>query len=249
MPFIHRTLMCCALAAPTLLASVGVEAKVVVESNRVIYAEGTKELSVRTQNAGSGPVLVQAWVSEYGARTPPSESNAPFVVLPPVARVDEGKHQAFRLRAIGGDLPADRESVFTFSLAEIPASPVGEAASSAVVNVIFRNRLKLFYRPQSISKLDSASAIDSLRWSVVPQGHGWALQADNNSPFHVSTVRASITVNGRKTEAANVDMLRPYSKQSFPLPGAASASSGTVTFKYINDHGGDVERTMPLTTN
>lgn len=139
--------------------------------------------------------------------------------------------------------------MFTFSLAEIPASPVGEAASSAVVNVIFRNRLKLFYRPQSISKLDSASAIDSLRWSVVPQGHGWALQADNNSPFHVSTVRASITVNGRKTEAANVDMLRPYSKQSFPLPGAASASSGTVTFKYINDHGGDVERTMPLTTN
>uniref|UniRef100_UPI002119265A fimbrial biogenesis chaperone n=1 Tax=Pseudomonas aeruginosa TaxID=287 RepID=UPI002119265A len=113
------------------------------------------------------------WVSEYGARTPPSESNAPFLVLPPVARVDEGKHQAFRLRAIGGDLPADRESVFTFSLAEIPASPVGEAASSAVVNVIFRNRLKLFYRPQSISKLDSASAIDSLRWSVVPQGHGW----------------------------------------------------------------------------
>lgn len=249
MSFIHRSLMFSALAASPFLACFSAQAKVVVESSRVIYAEGTKELSVRMQNTGSGPVLVQAWIGEYGARTSPAESNAPFVILPPVVRVDEGKRQVFRLRALGGDLPVDRESVYTLSLAEVPASPAGDAASSAVLNIVVRNRLKLFYRPQSISKLDAASAIDSLRWSVVPQGQGWALQADNNSPFHVSTVKASVTVNGRRTEASDVDMLRPYSKQVFPLPGAASASTGTITFKYINDHGGVVERTMPLTTN
>ncbi|GMR28333.1 fimbria/pilus periplasmic chaperone [Stenotrophomonas sepilia] len=250
MNFTHRALLCCALAAPSLLAGFNADARVVVEGNRVIYTEGTKELSVRTQNAGKGPVLVQAWVSAYGARTSPADSDAPFVILPPVVRIDEGKHQVFRLRFLGDDLPADRESVFTLNLAEIPASPVGEAASTAVLNIVLRNRLKLFYRPQSISKLHASDAIEGLRWSVVSEGQRWALEAKNDSPFHVSTVSASVTVNGRSTAASNVDMLRPYGAQRFPLPGTFSAaSSGNVTFKYINDHGGVVERTMPLTTH
>ncbi|MEN5388370.1 molecular chaperone [[Pseudomonas] hibiscicola] len=250
MHFSHRTLMCCALAVPGLLAGFSAEAKVVVESSRVIYKEGTRELSVRSQNAGSGPVLVQAWISAYGARTSPAESSAPFVILPPVVRVDAGKHQVFRLRFLGDDLPADRESVFSLNLAEIPASPAGEEASSGVLNIVLRNRLKLFYRPKSISRLDAAGAIDSLRWSLVSEGQGWVLQAKNDSPFHVSTVKASVTVNGRSAAAGSMDMLRPYATHRFPLTGTLSTvSSGSVTFKYINDHGGVVERTMPLTTH
>lgn len=249
MRYNNRMLMHCALTATALLVAPLAGAKVVVESSRVIYPAGAKEVSVRARNAGTGPVLVQAWTSEYGARTSPSDSNAPFAMLPPVVRIDEGKDQVFRLRHVGAELPQDRESAFTLTLAEIPAATTGESKPGGVLNIVIRNRLKLFYRPQSISKLNATSAIDSLRWSVVPQGQGWALQAANNSPFHVSTVRASVTVNGRRTEASDIDMLRPYSNQVFPLPGATSAPTGTVTFKYINDHGGAIDRTMPLTTN
>ncbi|WP_188247483.1 fimbrial biogenesis chaperone [Stenotrophomonas maltophilia] len=249
MRFNNRMLMHCVLAATALLAAPLAEAKIVVESSRVIYPAGAKEISVRAQNAGNGPVLVQAWASEYGARTSPTESNAPFAMLPPVVRIDEGKGQVFRLRYVGADLPQDRESAFTLTLAEIPATEAGDSKPGGVLSIVIRNRLKLFYRPQSISKLNAASAIDMLRWSVVPDGKGWALQAKNDSPFHVSAVRASVTVNGRKTEVDNMEMLRPYTTQVFPLPGAAAASTGTVTFKYINDHGGTVEHTMPLTTN
>lgn len=236
-----------ALMVPALMIGAAAQGRVVVESSRVIYPEGAKEVSVRIENAGSGTSLVQSWISEYGAKTDPSQSASPFVVVPPVVRLDGGKRQVLRLRRLGGDLPQDRESVFTLNVAEIPAGTAGEDKPSAVLNIVVRNRLKLFYRPQSIAKSRPGEAIGKLQWSVVPNGAGWALQARNESPFHVSTVRAEVQVAGKTVEAQGVTMLKPMSTQQFVLPGVTTRpTASTVSFKYINEHGGAVEQTASL---
>ncbi len=239
-----------ALIVPALIIGHAAQARIVVESSRVIVPEDAKDVSVRIENAGKGSSLVQSWVSEYAARTGPDQSSSPFLVLPPVVRLDAGKGQVLRLRRVGGDLPQDRESVFTLNVADIPSAAPDAEGSSSVLNVIVRNRLKLFYRPKAISKANPSDAIAGLHWSVVSNGAGWALQAKNDSPFHVSTVRAAVKVAGREVEAQDVTMLKPMSIQQFALPGVtARPSAGEVQFKYISEHGAALERTMPLHTD
>ncbi|MDA5336830.1 fimbria/pilus periplasmic chaperone [Stenotrophomonas maltophilia] len=241
----------CVLAA-VIATSVSVlpnsaSARIVVEGTRVFLNEGAKEVTVRVHNRAPEAALAQVWVSEYGSNAGPHEAQTPFVALPPLVRIDSDKKQVLRLRFLGADLPADRESVFWLNILDVPSRIAGEDAPQAQIQVAVRNQLKLFYRPVSLKGKTSAGAAAALQWSVVPQGAGWALQARNNSPFHVNTASATVMVNGRVVEARDVDMVKPMSVEQFPLPGvSARPSANEVQFKFINESGGVAELSAAL---
>ncbi|MBA0328027.1 molecular chaperone [Stenotrophomonas maltophilia] len=230
---------------PLLATSLVAHANVVVEGTRVIYTADMKEASVRIQNTGQVPSLVQVWVDEINVKADPSTTRAPFVALPPLLRVDAGKSQVLRRRQIGGELPQDRESAFWLNILDAPAAEK-RGSGSAQLQISVRNRIKLFYRPQSLAKQSVSGVIENLEWSVVPHQGGWALQVRNPSVFHVSLIRAEVINGNNSAEAKGIAMIAPLTTQHFALPGDANARSGSVKFKFASEHGALIEHTVPL---
>lgn len=245
MNMLFRNAVRCVAALPLLAASLLAQANVVVEGTRVIYTADMKEASVRIQNTGQVPNLVQVWVDELDVKADPSTTRAPFVALPPLLRVDAGKSQVLRLRKIGGELPQDRESAFWLNILGAPAAE-NRGPGSAQLQISVRNRIKLFYRPQSLAKQSVGDAVEKLEWAVVPHEGRWALQVRNPSVFHVSLIRAEV-INGKDSvEAKGVTMIAPLTTRYFELSTSAVASSGSVKFKFASEHGALIEHTASL---
>jgi len=247
MNMIARNAILLALCTSTAFVSPQAGARIAIESTRVIYPEGAKEVSVRIENAGDAPSLVQAWVDEYGVKGNPTTAKAPFMLLPPVVRVDAGKQQVLRIRFTGVDLPQDRESVYSLNVLDVPSR--GEAAieSGSMLNIAVRNRVKLFYRPQTLSKINPTTAFESLHWNIARSGNTWVLRARNDSPFHISTVAATVVAGGRSIEVADISMIAPKSSKEFSLASAPGQHQGAqVKFKFISEYGSVIERTAEL---
>lgn len=62
-------------------------------------------------------------------------------------------------------LPKDRESVFWFNVLEVPPKPdAAKAANQSLLQLAFRTRIKLFYRPEGLSGISSDAPL-ALKWS------------------------------------------------------------------------------------
>ncbi len=75
---------------------------------------------------------------------------APFIVLPPIVRIEPGKGQSWRLVFNGSRLPQDRESLFWFNLLDIPPEPKNGKTDN-YLQLAIRSRIKLFYRPAGVA--------------------------------------------------------------------------------------------------
>lgn len=106
-----------------LINALPVNAGVVLSSTRVIYEQSLHEKTIKAVNRGSSPVLIQTWIDDGRENTPPDQLNVPFMVTPPVGRLDPKHEQIIKITALNGNLPKDRESVYWLNVMEIPAKP------------------------------------------------------------------------------------------------------------------------------
>ena len=93
-------------------ASISVNAAIIINGTRVIFPSDQKNITVQVKNEGSAPALMQTWIDNGDADVIPDESDVPFVVMPPVSRVDPMSGQTIHISNINADLPQDRESVY-----------------------------------------------------------------------------------------------------------------------------------------
>lgn len=96
-------------------------ASVVISGTRVIYSSEAKDVTVKLNNVGKAPVLIQSWIDDGDMTVKPENIRVPFILTPPINRVDPGKGQTLRLSYTGAALPMDKESVFWLNVLEIPA--------------------------------------------------------------------------------------------------------------------------------
>lgn len=220
---------------------------VVITGTRVIYPAEKKEVTVKINNEGSKPVLVQSWIDQGDLASTPSNSSAPFVISPPVTRVDPSKGQSLRLMFTGAPLASDKESVFWLNVLEIPAK-VEASDEQNILQMAFRSRIKVFYRPAKLVGTP-ADAIEAVQWKVVAnKSGGYALQAFNPTAFHVSQSELTLIAGGVKT-TSEPGMIAPGETHFFALPGLKSlpASGAEVEYSAINDYGGQVLTRKPVT--
>ncbi|MHC8308714.1 fimbrial biogenesis chaperone [Pseudomonas sp. GT1P32] len=219
--------LCCAQAS----------AGVVITGTRLIYPANEREITVKLDNNGTTPSLVQAWVDSGDVASSPTQSTAPFVLSPPVFRLDPSKGQSMRLMFRGAVLPPERESVFWLNVLEIP--PKGQvSADTNILQMAFRSRIKIFYRPENLAGTP-IQAIEQVQWKLVPApGAGtFALQARNPSAFHVSLVEL-VVVDGSRREPSEDGMIGPGETKLFAVPGLkAFPASAAIEFNAINDYG------------
>jgi chaperone protein EcpD len=198
-------------------------ASVVISGTRVIYPSDAKEVSVKLNNVGPSPVLIQSWIDTGDVTAKPAAIQVPFVLTPPMNRVEPSKGQTLRISYTGGALPMDRESVFWLNVLEVPAKKVAKAEEN-LLQMAFRSRIKLFYRPVGLVG-NANDAVKAVTWSA----KGNSLQAINPTPYHVSF--ASIKVNGKTVEG---EMVAPHGTQTFTLSVKAG---NNVTGDFVNDYG------------
>ncbi|ARQ92084.1 fimbrial biogenesis chaperone [Stenotrophomonas maltophilia] len=246
---LHRSALRVGLALAAFTAGPAAHAGVQIDGTRVIFNEGMPEATLRVQNPGSNPVLLQSWVDTLDKQATPTTTTAPFMLLPPISRVEAGKSQVLRMRVVGHDLPRDRESAFFLNVLEVPAVSRESDTGDGYLQITVRNRLKIFYRPKGLEGRGAGAAAAAVQWKMVADQGAWSLQAVNDSPYHVSMVKAWLVQGQKETEAEGMQMLTPHSTTSFKLPGVTgSPANATLKVRYINDFGGVVNTTLPLSS-
>lgn len=234
MKVIGRFVSLALLAAGCMSAAQGA---LQVMGTRVVYRGADRDVSVRVNNTGNSPRLLQAWVDSGNERDRAETSTAPFLVTPPVSRVEPGKGQALRLRFTGSNpLPQDRESVFWLNVVEIPPRPeADDGEGSSFLQFAVRTRIKIFYRPATL-KGDPVAAADQLAWRLVKQDGKPALECVNDTDYNVSFADVRLKdAPDKPNDATGGGMCPAKGRTSFALEGGTD--SGRLTFRSIDDYG------------
>lgn len=239
MNIFHRVLCAVLLTAAGGLTTA--HAGIQIIGTRVVYPANEREVTVRVINSGNTPRLLQVWTDSGDEKETAETSKAPFLVTPPISRIEPGKGQSLRLMLTRGDnLPQDRESVYWLNVVEIPPKPEGASAGDQnYLQFAVRTRIKILYRPQTLQG-DPVGSIGQLSWRMVRQGGEMALECTNNTAYNVSF--ADVRLKGAPDRADDMTgggMCPAKGRESFPVKGGAD--SGRLTYQAINDYGAFIE--------
>ncbi len=219
-------------------------AGIVVDGTRVVYPAAKREVTIQIRNPGVTPSLVQAWLDAGNPYAKPGESKVPFVMTPPLFRLDPTKAQSLRLVYTHEPLPVDRESLFWLNVLDIPPRAAPNPELPNQLELAFKHRMKVFFRPAGLTG-SAAGAPARLTWRLLSKdGRLVGIEATNPTAYHVSLIQVTATVSGHPV-TAKADMVDPFASRSFDLSGSLSAPSGPVAVNYwfVNDYGGDVSGT------
>ncbi|WP_367376724.1 molecular chaperone [Hafnia alvei] len=224
--------------ATSILFAAGITttfASIQISATRVIYHAVEKDVSVQITNPGKYPVLLQSWTDDGHSEIHPDTLRTPFILTPPLTRVDADAGQTLRLSYSGAWLPSDRESVYWLNVLEIP--PVGEKKSNHI-QVAFRSRIKLFYRPMALDDNGALAAISQLHWHRLEN----KISLTNPTPYYVSAVAVTLS-RGENKISVPANMLAPNSSSDVVLPAGMTVDSvDSITVDAINDYGASVTK-------
>jgi len=219
-------------------------AGIVVDGTRVVYPAARREVTIQIRNPSDTPSLVQAWLDAGDPFSKPGDSKVPFIMTPPLFRLDPTKAQSLRLVYTHEPLPEDRESLFWLNVLDIPPRAASNADLPNQLEVAFKHRMKVFFRPNGLAG-SAADAPARLTWKLLTKdGRLVAIEATNPTAYHVSLIQVTATVAGRSV-SPKVDMVDPFASRSFDLPAPLARASSPVAINYwfVNDYGGDVKGT------
>lgn len=226
-------LLACCLSAPSA------HANVLISGTRVVFPAKDGEVTVRLTNSNDHPVLVESWIDRGDMHSTPETVDVPFLITPPLFRMEAKKDQSLRIVFTHEQLPPDRESLFWLNVLEVPPKPTGPQAAQNLLQLALRSRLKLFYRPAELAG-DPAKAPESLTWKVVSDEKGYALEAHNPTPYFITISDVSVTGANGKPDQGDTGMVAPMSDLRLHLHDIAHkpATGGAVDYTIINDFGG-----------
>ena len=231
--FIHgKGMQYTLLLSSILLIPVAAQASVVVTGTRVIYPGDAREVTVKLNNDGNSPALIQSWIDNGEPKATPDVASSPFILTPPIARIDSQKGQTLRIRfASDKTLPQDKESIFWLNILELPPT-VDDGKNK--LKIAFRTRLKIFYRPEGL-KDDVANMAGQLEWRMVRNGNQMDLDCYNPGSYFVSLNSVHIE-NKSISLNMNNGLIAPKQHQHFKINTSASPGA-KIKYATINDYG------------
>lgn len=215
MHFISKALL---ISAALTASFSNAYAGVIIGGTRVIFDGGKKEASISINNADSVPYLIQSWVD-----MPEGNANkAPFIVTPPLYRLDGGQQNIERI-LLSGSLPQDKENLFWLNIKAIPSASKQENS----LQIAVKTRIKLIYRPSGLKGTTPEEQANKLTWSR----SGNKLKVTNPTQYVINF--NEISVGDKKLD--EVSWVAPGATAVFSLP--AGANGNHISFKVINDYG------------
>lgn len=253
---LHHTLRQWAAFSLAMLLSVALasaaSASVIIIGTRVVYPSDARDVSVRLNNNGELPAMVQAWLDTGSADAMPETIDVPFRITPTLFRLDPSKNQSLRLvyapESAEKALPLDKESLFWLNVLEVPPRPTAMKEQNYLQFAV-RSRIKLFFRPKGLAGT-AAAAPDALKWHASREGQSLRLTVTNPTPFHVSFAEVQPAGTERELAASVPGMVAPGASETFVFTtiDAAAGAPTRVKYKFINDYGASNEGESPLST-
>ncbi len=215
------TALCC--GALVLCLTAPAFAGFSVGATRVIYTSNMKETSLSVRNTEDSNVyLIRSWVS-----SDKENENVPFIITPPLFRIEPGQENALRITQTSSALPQDRESVYWVNTLAIPPASKEKNTLQFSINT----RIKLFYRPV---ELNNRAEVEKSYQQVKFSRSGNSLSVSNPTPYFVNL--AKISINDKEINEGY--MIAP--KSSIKIENAPAGNK--VSWQAINDFGGLSER-------
>ena len=208
------------LLSALLLTAVTAHAGVIINGTRLVYQGEKKESSIGVSNPDDINYLVQSWV-DTGLK---KGGKAPFLITPPLFRLNAKEDNVLRVLRTGGNMPEDRESLYWLNIKAIPSSSHEEGVNT--LQIAINTRIKLLYRPSAV-KGRPEDVADKLEW----RREGNELVVNNPTPFYMNF--QAVTLNGQKVTKATWAV--PKTETHFAIPGNVRGSN--VTYSIITDYG------------
>lgn len=241
------------ILAGVCLAIPSVYASVVLSGTRVIYPASEEEVTIKLSNENTYPALVQSWIDKgevaRGEVQPnpdakgQKKTNVPFLLTPPLFRLESKKSQTLRLVYTGESLPQDRESLFWLNVMDVP--PIEKAPTDSaqrnLLRIAFRSSVKLFFRPKGLaSKVEDAPSSVVWRWKPSEEKGVAILEGSNPTPYHITFAQVKTVVGGKEYIAEDGGMITPFSKMIFTFKNISHLPtvSTDVLYMTVNDYGG-----------
>lgn len=149
---------------------------VTIGGTRLVYDASRREATLQVRNSADGiPNLIQSWVDGFDD----GKEKAPFIITPPLFRLDPGRENTLRIVYTGDGLPQDRESIFWLNVKAIPATAKTDI-NRLLITV--KTRIKLFYRPAVLRGKEADTAWKKLIFTR----NGKQIVIKNPTPYHIS---------------------------------------------------------------
>lgn len=212
-------------------------AKTYVNQTRLIINGSKREGIFSVINQGKAPVLMQVWSDRDNLLDRPEEIRMPFVILPPVFRLESNNSRAVRIQALNDvdRLTRSQESLFWLNVLEVPPK-ASVSTTGNVMQMAFRTRIKLFFRPEAIASATLHEGVRQMKSSLVPCVNAVCLRLESHSPLHITLLDVTLD-KGEVIRALPYDgMISPFSTYDIPLP-ADHRRSRLKSFTWIDDYG------------
>lgn len=201
---------------------------------RVIYPQEEKKgVTLKAENKTDSPYLVQSFIQPVDMNTGDVDLNysgkplMPFIVTPPLTRLEPQQTLDLRIRRNDQPLPADRESVFYISMRSIPAQDKSLKNDQLVMTVL--TNMKLFYRPEGLQKRAVADMADKLKFEFDDK----ILIAKNPTAYWLTFSMLKIG-NTPLDKAALRMMVPPFGEQRYSFSGR---EKGDISWQLIDEDG------------
>lgn len=209
-----------------------------INYTRVIVNEKDGESTFTVYNEGLKPVLLQLWTEKNTLLERPEDIKTPFMILPPIFRLEGNTSRAVRIQFVGDrhTLPGDRESLFWLNTLEVPPV-VDNKSGSGALQIAFRTRVKLFWRPLSLAANTLEESVKKIQITTSDCGVNRCLLVKNNSPLHVTLMDFTLEDGTKIKQLPDDGLLTPLSTKTLVLPKSATGNSTVKTFSWIDDYG------------
>lgn len=193
---------------------------ITVGGTRVIFNGDKKEASLNITSTDTNPYLIQSWIDPEQE----NNSNVPFIITPPLFRIENNEQNVLRIVYTGGKLPEDRESLYWINVKSIPAGDKNKQSNA--LEIAINTRIKLIYRPSNL--IGTAEEIaKKLIWNQI----GNKITVTNPTPFIMNFQSIRI---GAYSITDSIYVM-PMSQRTFIIPDGVS---GVISWEIINDYGG-----------
>jgi P pilus assembly chaperone PapD len=197
-----------------------------VGGTRLIFDGNKKEASITVNNSDKHAWLIQSWIDH----TDNSNSAAPFLVTPPLFRLDSGQSNLLRVIPVGHPLPEDKESLFWMNVKSIPSGDKPDIRRNTL-QLAIKTRIKFIWRPATLKGVPENVA-DKLIWKA----ENGQITVLNPTPFYMNFGR--MTAGGQPLTPSSVLLSWVAPGATLALPRPAGMHGNEVTWTIINDFGG-----------